>query len=382
MLASNASSTSQRGGIGFYVNGSSGYYVEICLSNSLSSKDRQTRNEVTIFSRINGAWHAIGSGAVAIAPNIFYDLDVYIDGNNINAWLNGKRVAFAHMTGIAVQPAGGGVAMYARGKSNVVFEYFYAIARNVPAPIDDYGFYDLKYGGVRGNRFQKEYVYELETRWKKTKKKKQTKETYKHNRYLFDEFGPYVHEVREFDVKLDPAPVQYSFLFNTNSWYSSIVEYTGTPFQAKFIVANTSRNNAILAGEDTLSYPGADGAVQQVIAVLGRYLEVSEEESIIVENETSMRSRGVIDAELSGDFIQSKGMAQAIADWIEGHWATGVDELEVSIYGNPLFQIGDVVSVDYDFMSMDPATHKYFVVATKSSFDEGLSTQLRLRRVR
>ena len=380
-------SPTQRAGIGFWQNSSEqGYYVEITLTNLLDgAKDRKTRGEVTIYSRKGTKWHVVAKGQpVAIAPGIWYDLDVSVSPGSqthIKVWLNGSMLAEGTTTADTLQTETGKFSMYARGKTNVSFEYFYG-RNNVADPPDDFGYYDLQYGGVRGNLFQREYVWEILTRRKKIKKKKWVKEKYRRSQFFFDEFGPYVHEVREFDVKFDPNPVQYSRLFSTNEWYSACLEYTSDAFGATFVIANTGRNHAILKGEDRLIYGGGSAAVNQVLNVLGRDLQISDEETVNKKNLAAIRARGQIDTELASDWIQTKAMANDIATWIASHWSAGIDEVTVDIFGNPLIEIGDVVDVDFDREHMTPATHKYFVTAASTSFEAGISTALTLRRVR
>lgn len=381
--------TTQRGGFAFSVNGvdDNGYYIELSLSSTFRATERANRSEVVIYSRNGSSYTALDKGkAVAVGKGLYYEVDAYIKtvgGQDIiSVWVNGLKVAEGTTTSPTKQPAGGRVALYARGKSKIEYEYFYAVARDFQEPVDDFGFYDLKYGGTRGGMWEREVSYQLKTRWKKIKKKKWKKETYKHNEYLFDEFGPYVHEVREFDVKFENGPVQYSYLFSTNDWYSTILEYTGTPFRAEFIVANVGRDHAILNGEDNLIYGGASAPVNQILTVLGRTLDIKDEESVKKENAAAIRSRGPIESELSGDWLQSKGMASSVARWMARHWSSGIDECTVEIYGNPLLEIGDIVDVDYVLKNMTPATHKYFVVKTSNEFDRGVSTTLTLRRVK
>jgi hypothetical protein len=159
------------------------------------------------------------------------------------------------------------------------------------------------------------------------------------------------------------------------------LEYGASAFDAHFIVANVGRNHAILKGEDTLLFAGTSATVNQVFMVLGRDLEVADEETIIKRNEQSIRARGIIDTELSSDWMQSKEMAEAVADWIQAHWSMGVDELTVEIFGNPLVEVADVVEIDYEIEHMTPATHRYFVTGISNSWESGISTTLTLRRI-
>ncbi len=389
MFAKDNSFSTQITGIAFQLSGAreAGYYVEVHTSSKLSGKKRATQNEVSIISRSGGKDTEIARGtATAIGIGIWYDMDVYVSGSgnnqNISVFINGQKVAGGTTKAATAQPESGRFALFAKGKTKAEFEYFYAIARSVREPEEDYGFFDLKYGGIRGGQWEREYVWEMRTRRIKIKRKPDKTEQYRHNQYVFDEFGPYLHEVREFDVTFDPTPVRYSYLFSTNEWYAAVPEYRANPFGATFTIANTGRIHAVMHGEDKLVYAGAGSAVNQVCTVLGQDLEIADEESIKKENLSAIRSRGAIESELASEWIQSESMAETLATWMARHWSDSVDEVQVEVLGNPLIEIGDIVDVNYTRQNATPATHKYFVVGTGSSFESGITTTLNLRRRR
>lgn len=387
---SDSGSSTYRAGMGILQQGGNnedGYYIEFTLSNKLTAKDRKTTNEVSIWARSSGKWINISKGSpVAMAKSIWYDVDIYINksGSNhvISVWLNGTKYAEGTTNSATKQSDSGRFSLYARGSTNITFEYAYAIARTVAEPEDSFGFYDLEYGGIRGGQWEREHVWNLRTRWKKIKKKHWTKETYKHNQYVFDEFGPYVHEVRHFKVNFDPSPVNYSYLFSTNTGEAACIEYNSNPFGAEFYVTNTARINAVVAGDDS-SVGGTSNPVTQQFMVLGQDLVIADDQKVTITNDESVRRHGEVDAELTSDWIQSKDMATDISDWITAHWGTnGVDELSVTIFGNPLIEICDVVDILYSRLGMtNPSNHRYFVMSISNSFDTGLSTTLTLRRI-
>jgi hypothetical protein len=382
-------STTQTAGLAYQMSGAreQGYYIEVRTSGSLSAAERAKSDEISIFSRVAGKDTLIGRGAAtAIAEGVWYDMDVYHSGSGntqrINVFINGQLVATGTTTAATVQGESGRFGFFARGRTHIDFEYIYAIARPLTEPIDDYGFFDLKYGGIRGGQWEREHVWQMRTRRIKIRKRKWKKETYKHNLYVFDEFGPYVHEVREFDVKFDPSPVRSSYLFNTNEWFAAVPEYSSNPFGAKFVIANTGRFHAILHGEDALVYAGAGATVNQVCTVLGQNLEIADDETVTKKNEPSIRARGLIESELSSRWIQSKAMATALATWMSVHWSDGVDQATVEVFGNPLIEVGDLVDVNFPMQNMTPVTHQYFVVGVETSFENGINTSLTIRRRR
>jgi hypothetical protein len=270
--------------------------------------------------------------------------------------------------------------MYARGKSLVNYEYFYAISRVTPEPLDGYGFYDLRDGAMRGGAWDLEAIWNKNTLVNRRTTKKSTKNKVKYSGYLFDEFGPYVHEVREFDVKFDPSPVQYSKLYMSNYWDAAAVQYISNSFGAQFVIANISRNNAILSGDDSELFGASDPVAQQFL-VLGRDLVVQDDQTVTAQDDNSIRIDGEIEVELTSEWLQTEEMAQDVVDWQKNHWSTGVDQLDIVIFGNPLIELGDVVDVDWPTEHMSPSTHKYFVIGVANEFQTGLATTVSLRRV-
>jgi hypothetical protein len=166
----------------------------------------------------------------------------------------------------------------------------------------------------------------------------------------------------------------------TNDWQAIAPEYRSTPFGAKFILANTSRDNAVINGEDNLSFPG--NTVNQVLCVYGRVITQAEAAVSVAKNDSQIQRRGRIDTEIASKWIQTEAAAKALGDWITKHWGEAADEQQVQIFGNPMLEIGDVVAIEYAEKSMTTATHKYYVVSVSTAFDEGLTTTLTLRRVR
>jgi hypothetical protein len=59
------------------------------------------------------------------------------------------------------------------------------------------------------------------------------------------------------------------------------------------------------------------------------------------------------------------------------NFSYGNDQISVTIFGNPLIEIADVVHVNYPDKYIDG---DYFVVAVRNSFSDGIETTLTLRR--
>jgi hypothetical protein len=361
-----------------------GYYIELTNSARMTADARKTRNELMLYTRTGGKTKAIGMGAaVAVAENIDYEIDVAVKVvgavHQIKVWVNGKLCISASLTGTDRRASNGRFGMMARGRTHAQFEYLYALRRpEAVDPPDDFSFLDKKTGGFIGSRWEAEWVFGTAT-GTRIVKKKSAKVLYRKNEKFFDEFGPYVHEIREFDVKFDPKPILHSRPYSTNDWMASVLEYQGTPFGAKFILCNVARENAVVNGEDSITFAGSGSTVNQVLTVFGRPLVLDEAESKEAKHLLQIQKRGPIEVELTSPWIQSEQMATALSEWILKNMAYGNEELSVEIYGNPLIEITDVVQVFYP--SRDLNGQNYFVTGIKNTFDEGLTTSVTLRRV-
>lgn len=358
-----------------------GYYIEIRPSHAVAAEAKPSRREITLYSRSGDSDKIIQTRHVNITEDIEYELDISFrpsgTSHRIQVWVNGKRAINATINGGDRIAISGRWGMFIRGTTKAHYEYIYAIRREEESDLpEDFSFLDKVQRGYTGNQWDREWVFRWRNR-KRRPKKYSKKSRRRFNRQFFDDFGPYVHEVREYDVKFDPAPVMHSRLYMTNDWGATVVEYRANPFGAKFVVANTSRENVVINGEDTTSFAGSGDSVNQVMTLLGRGLEVSESEEIIVKDDNQIRIRGKIESELESQWIQTKGMAQALADWMSKNFSSGNEQITLEVFGNPLVEISDVVRIEYPLKNI---YGDYFVNSINTSFDNGITTELTLRR--
>lgn len=354
--------------------GQNAYYIALNASGSY----------LGVWSMKSNVFTPLAIISTPVAQNVFYEIDVALYGGTgnqvLSVFVNGRILVAISIPSSAAyfNPKGGKFGMFISGNTIATFEYLYGIGRDEPNPSDDSSFFNLIYGGYTGQQWQREWVFGTKS-LKKRKKKKSSKETARWNNYFFDEFGPYVHEIREFDVKFDPMPVRQSRLYMTNEWNAAATQYLSSPFGAKFTLVNTARQGAIMNGDDNTIYN--DRTVNQVLTCIGRVLVIQDTETVEVENTDSIRARGRIESELESQWIQTKAMAQSIADWMNSHWGNGSESITMNLLGNPLFNIGDIVAVEYPLKHMNETTHKYFVTSIRTAFDNGITTELGLRRV-
>lgn len=366
-----------------------GYYVELMPTALISEDLRQYRNEVVVYSRVNGTWFFIsGAGAqMAIVEGLDYELDVQIVDygyrHEIKVWVNGQYM----LSGWASvnqenpgshNPMGGEFGMHIRANTVAKYEYLYGMAAPDAEILNNFSFLDKKSGGFIGDMWERHWVYNWDNAIRPVYTNS-TQVTPADNTRFFDDFGPIVHEIRVFDVKFSPNPVLHSRLYMTNDFNAALLDYTSTSAGAIFAIANVSRINAILNGDDTLTFPGSGSSINQVLTVFGRALVIDEAKKITAKHALQVRSRGPIEVELASPWIQSEGMATALSNWILKNMAYGNEELSVEIFGNPIIEVTDVVDIYY--AAKDLTGHRYFVTGVSTSWDNGIHTSLTLRRV-
>lgn len=379
-------------------NGDTGYFVELTRSATLDANEgylRGLNNEISFFRRGGGGDFDRfgGTGAVPVytdqegkgipfvlADDVFYDIDVefrygpasHAGGNEhwMYIYVNGFRQ-------LVIKLAAGRVSrtphfgIWTRGSSRVDFEYLYASnARDESKFTDDLSTYDRIRGGYASMAWQRDAILGPAST-----------DATPNPSFYFDEFGPIVHEVREMEVAFEKYPVVHSRIYTSNDSQILVPQYNADPFSAKFLMVNTSRQDAVAQGED-LTLFGAEDSVEQQTMIYGRLVYQDDEQTYTIKDEDAVRKRGKVEVEINNPWIQSKAEAESLGQWITTHWAGGAEEITLSVFGNPLLEIGDVVRVNHEEMNLSADTHRYFIVSVDHDFEQGLSTQLTLRRAK
>lgn len=376
--------------------GESGCIVEVQATDEISAAWRETYNQEVSFGvkKSDGTFTRYGPNdgrgvAFNIAKDVWYDLDVFYRSftsvNYVTVMINGVVLFTTTFTDAQGPPNVDSLrhGFFVRGLSSAQFEYFYSVSsssiRTYDHDFDESTWWNLQQGGYTSGEWDYKWVYnEYLNSFTETAVAKPVGP----NGRWIDEFGPIVHEIREFDIKFNKAPVVFSRLYFSNESQVVCPEYTSTPFGAKFLLANASRNNAVVHGSDTFTF-GAENAVDQRLFIYGKtYLAEEEEQTETVRDEAGIKKRGEITTDFNSKWIQTEAAAKALGEWITYHWGQGTDQITINTFGNVVLQIGDLVSVNSPDDSFSPSTHKYFVVGKSDSYGRGMETTLTLRRAR
>jgi hypothetical protein len=373
-----------------------GYYVELCRTDRLPG-GRKYQNEINFYARRNNGtlkrYGPEGGKGVpfAVSANTWYDIDISLrkaDGSANPASTSADVISIAVNGSVKMtvtvpsgerEPYTRNVGMFTRGDTHADFEYLWANGTKEDLKLDSGNLFDRIRGEFTSPQDDRKWIWAWDAR-SRIYRKKYLVHSIMFNQRGFDEFGALCQEAREFEVKFEKFPAVHSNIYFSNTTQIVCPEYSADPFGAKFVLTNVYRSNAILNGEDTLTF-GPDNPVEQKLMIYGRTVNKEDEKTVVVKNDNAIRRRGNVETEIHSEWIQSEQSAKDLADWIDHHWSQGADEIEAEIYGNPLLQIGDLVSVNYPQKDFDPVTHRYFIVGIVREYSSGYgTTRLTLRR--
>lgn len=153
----------------------------------------------------------------------------------------------------------------------------------------------------------------------------------------------------------------------------SISQVAGNPQTARIAVLNTSNQSIFLSSGSSSLLSGSGLIVKGKRIEEGEIYEISEKiDSSYDESELDIETV----------WIQSDDAAQAMLTLIVKSFDMRYKEIEVSIFGNPLVQIGDFVKISFTTGKVEFSSEDYWmVVGCTQSFDDGLRTDLVLKPV-
>jgi len=188
-------------------------------------------------------------------------------------------------------------------------------------------------------------------------------------------------------VSVDVLPVEYMWYYfpgtdqddQKNYQKKLIDEYSlsystpiNTGFRAKMAIANNSSNMVFLRKD-------ADSLDQFTINLnLWTHEIVAPSDPEILEVLIDQSNSSEV-AQLDSEWIQSKQAAQRMLKTVQMGIEGFSKDANLDIFGNPLIQIGDIITLTYSLNGINQ--QKYFVHFVSHSFNQGLETRLGLKRI-
>ena len=188
-------------------------------------------------------------------------------------------------------------------------------------------------------------------------------------------------------VSVDILPIEYLWYYfpgteaeDQKNYQKKIIdEYSlsystpiNTGFRAKMAVINNSPNMVFLQKE-------SDEINQFTINFnLWTHEIIAPSDPEIIEKVIDSSNLSEV-VQLDSEWIQSKNAAHKTLKIIEMGLEGFSKEVTINIFGNPLIQTGDIVTLSYSLNGI--SQQRYVVHSVSHSFSQGLSTTLRLNRI-
>jgi len=201
----------------------------------------------------------------------------------------------------------------------------------------------------------------------------------------FEDFGRYVREVKKLNVRFSYptlSPKIISLSESNPNYYVS--EYSPTAFGAEFWLYNTA-NNAIQIDESAQTPLWISGfALKEVnpgVAQSSRSIEKQEFDKDINDKYTINRNLyGKQEILLSGKFINRLDQAESLASWVINNLSQERKSINVEVFPNPLFELGDKVGLLYSDKNYTDQTKTYSIVSISHSIsNSGPTMSLEIR---
>jgi len=194
----------------------------------------------------------------------------------------------------------------------------------------------------------------------------------------YEEFGTVMRECAYFNVRYDKAyPALYSKIsptFNDLQGYL-ISGFRANPYGAEFLIFNvtdfalnldeSSGNYLRIQGITFTQQSAHDLTVDEFLSKsssLNNYNRYSEFNNRYVDIQNSRNTYGRHDFTISGTYIQSADTANNLMQWMVDKIMVPKKAVSVEIFANPMIQLGDIVTIDYEVDGVQQLPNSRFVV--------------------
>lgn len=372
--------TLHAGGVGFFLNESatSGYYIIMESTSSASAilDKKSVRIEKWIGSN-KIPLKEVGTRTESTIEGIFggrtYNVDVKVKIENqsvtITAFINGYGITVTDTTykinnkveikSTILPPSKKMGLVCTRGE--VAFDYGYA---NTLTPkqyndrISELNIYQGQFNNDLINTSYGDLIYMADY---------QADEIAANNKkaVAVDEFGTVVREIVTRDVSFNKRPA-YPTMWSTGiNPFAKILGSKISNFGSKIFVMNNTSQTIPLSNGAEASFLllgnslGNSGELEYSTDELNDY--VNKEPAVFISS-----------------WLQNESDVKSLANWIKSNVVNKGKIINMTIFGNPLVSVGDIVSIKNTYQGL-AGTENFIVTEVKHSFSEGLETSIACR---
>ena len=274
-----------------------------------------------------------------------YSLEVYMSGNNISVFFEGKQVMT--VTDSSPIPGTNNVGMFVRDDSNAVYDFIYAntVPDDREISVSSPDFLPSPRLSLGGNNERAQ----LDRRFFSTYLRQRLVTGYN---VFYEDFGNLVREAKKYEVRFN-QPSFDSILIELSKVNPSfyVKDFKASSFGATFWIFNTSSDMIrIDGGSDFPVYItgiGLSKLSESKIDISNILENQTEEEKVNSTLEINRRLYGETSINISGEYITSRSYATNLAEWIANNASKEKIQINATIFPNPLLQLGDKIKVFY-----------------------------------
>lgn len=368
-LDDNIDNPNQAGGFAFFLQpgAQDGYLIEIdTTTNSVALK---TVNEVRILKLKNGQKYRLNDSQdteVTTLNGIYggkaYRIDVKVKSSNTRTdfivYVNGFKITASD---IYVAPVGttGPVTVHVPTKNIggyaktgiISFDYMYGISIDKA----DYENSEATFNVFTGQYSKNMLQFKFGEKILNAKSQNTIRGT-------IEEFGSVARELRNIKIRFNSRPGEPVYASTGINKFAEVLATKFNNFGAEVYVLNNSGTYVPLADDQDYDFtiPGAN------ISQSGQ-----QEYSSTVLNEYTVEEPVTFESM----WIQNQGEAVALEEWIRSIWSKKQMTIELSVFGNPLIGVGDLVNINHAYQGLTD-DRKFIVTSVKHSYNDGLETAI------
>jgi hypothetical protein len=367
------------GGLGFFIGaeGTTGYFIFVETTASAAAKDRKSvriaKSDGTNLKELTTSQVSATSTLDGIYAGVTYTIDVkvkiYQQTVTINAYINGFKIT---ATDVANYAASNAIPTPTNNVGIVALKgqlaYDYVFATNISEAEynkQDYmpNFYDGQFSNDVLSTTFGNLLYDANA-----DQDQYTSESARKANIL-DEFGTVVREIAYVKTRYGSGPA-YPVKWSTgNNNAAKIIASKASSFSGEAYVLNNSSSTIPLSD-------GSEAAFYLIGNTIGESgtLEYSTD-----EDKDNDYYYGIVEPiGFESTWLQNENDVKKLANWIKEKVVNRGKIVELSVFGNPLISIGDIVSINYPYQGFN-GTQLLIVTNITNSFSEGLETTVTCR---
>ena len=288
-----------------------------------------------------------------------WNFDVFINGNFVGQWSDKSDAALSRTRK---------AQFFVKGDGKVLVDKFYVV--------NTVGFNDYKRG----------YLYNMNRKDRANSDKAAPGDKLFHkyvNDYLKKKFDARAwvynfnhggwataREIAHYNAEFEMPAISQKIYSSNKS--VGVTRYNKRPMGAGFTLHNRSEKNQLVNGERETDV--ANARRNESLFITAKTLFLGAEQELDYKDKDLIDQFGEKSLEITGEWLQRRESAEDIGKFIRNRFGTQTSNYELEIYGNPLIEVGDIVSVYWPGKRI--ATYTYVVTKVAHSWDNGLSTTI------